>query len=56
MPIFPADTLDFLVTDIFLEKGIIIFSGNLSTGTDFAINLDLVKCIAKNIYSYLNYN
>ena len=55
MPIFSADTLDFLVTDIFLEKGI-IFSGNLSTGTDFAINLDLMKCIAKNIYSYLNYN
>ena len=26
MPIFPADTLDFLVTDIFLEEGIIHFS------------------------------
>ena len=25
MPIFSADTLDFLVTDIFLEEGIIHF-------------------------------
>ena len=25
MPIFPADTLDFLVTDIFLEEGVIHF-------------------------------
>ena len=25
MPIFSADTLDFLVTDIFLEEGIINF-------------------------------
>ena len=43
MPIFSADSLDFLVTDIFLEEGIINFSGNLSTGTDPAIQFDLVK-------------
>ena len=50
--------LDFLVTDIFLEEGITqFFSGNLSTGTDLAINFDLVKCITKiNINSYPNYN
>ena len=56
MPIFSADTLDFLVTDIFLEEGKYIFPVNLSTGADFAINFDSVKCITKNIYSYLNYN
>ena len=40
--------LDFLVTDIFLEEGIIqFFSGNLSTGTDLVINFDLVTCITK---------
>ena len=51
MPIFSADTLYFLVTDIFLEEGIIhFFSGNLSTGTDLAISFDLVKCITKNRY------
>ena len=38
MSIFSADTFDFFVTDIFLEEGIIPFSGNLSTGTDRAIN------------------
>ena len=27
-----------------------------STGTDLAINYDLVKCITKNRYSYLKYN
>ena len=33
------------------------FSGNLSTGTDFVINFDLVKCIIKiNIDSYPIYN
>ena len=48
MPIFCADTLDFLVTDIFLEEGIILFFGKLTTGTDLAINFDLVKCITKN--------
>ena len=33
------------------------FSGNLSTGTDLAINYDLVKCITKiNINSYPIYN
>ena len=51
MPIFSIDTLDFLVTAIFLEKGIINFFGNLSTGADFDINFDLVKCIAKNKYT-----
>ena len=50
--------LDFLVTDILLEEGIMhFFSGNLSTGTDLVINFDLVKCITKiNINSYPNYN
>ena len=48
---FSADTLDFLVTDIFLEEGKYIFSGNLSAGTDLAINFDLVKCITKNKYT-----
>ena len=34
-----------------------IFFGNVSTGTDLVINLDLVKCITKiNINSYPNYN
>ena len=56
MPIFLADTLDFLVANIFLEEGIYFFFGNLSTGTDLAINFDLVKCVTKNKYSYLNYN
>ena len=36
--------LDFLITDIFLEQGIIHFSsGNVSTGTDIAIDFDLGK-------------
>ena len=50
--------LDFLVTDIFLEEGkMLFFSGNLNTGTDLVINFDLVKCITKiNINSYPNYN
>ena len=53
MPIFSADTLDFLflVTSIFLEERIIHFFCNLSTGTDLAINFDLEKCIAKNKYT-----
>ena len=34
---------------MFLEEGIIHFSGKLSTGIDPAINLGLVKCITKNI-------
>ena len=52
MPIFSPDTLDFLVTDIFLEKGIIhFFSGNLGTGTNLSINFELVKCITKNKYT-----
>ena len=42
--------LDFLITDIFLEQGIIYFSsGNVSTGTDIAINFDLGKRV-KNKY------
>ena len=47
MPIFSADTLDFLITDIFLEEGIIHFSSNLSNGTDQAISFDLAKYITK---------
>ena len=52
MPVFSADTLDFLVIDIFLEEGIILsFSFNLSTGTDLTINFDLLRCITKNKYT-----
>ena len=51
MPIFSTDDLDFLVTDKFLEEGIIHFSGNISTGTNPAINFDLVKCITKYKYT-----
>ena len=47
MPIFSADALYFLITDLFLEEGIIHFSSNLNTGADLAINFDLVKCITK---------
>ena len=50
-PIFSAGTIDFLVTDIFLQEGIIHFSGTLSTGADLAINFDLVKYITKNRYT-----
>ena len=35
-----------IITDIFLEEGIYIFSGKLKTGTDPAISFDL-KCITK---------
>ena len=42
--------LDFFVTDIFLEEGIYIFSGNLSTRADLAIKFDFVKYITKNKY------
>ena len=45
MPLFSADTLDTL--HVFLEEGIIHFYGNLITGTDLAVNFDLVKCITK---------
>ena len=48
MPTFCADTLDFLVTDVFIDEGMIhFFSGNLCTGTDLAISFDLVKCTTK---------
>ena len=56
MPIFSADTWFLSNRLIFLEEEI-IFSGNLSTGTDLVINFDLLKCITKiNINSYPNYN
>ena len=42
--------IDFLVTDIFLEEEIMHFFGTFSTGTDLAINFDLVKCITKSKY------
>ena len=51
--------LDFLVTDVFLEEGIMhfFFSGNLSTRTDIVIDFDLAKCITKiNINNYPKYN
>ena len=60
MPIFFADTwlVSSLKIAIFLEDGIMhFFSGNLSTGTDLAINFDLAKCITKiNINNYPIYN
>ena len=46
MPVFSADTLDF-----FRRGNSTFFSGNLSTGTDLAINFVLVKCITKNKYT-----
>ena len=60
MPIFSADTW-FLssLTDSYIPRrwNNAFFSGNLSTGTDLAINFDLVKCITKiNINNYPNYN
>ena len=57
MPTFSADTW-FLSNRYIPRRGNnIFFSGNLSTGTDLAINFDLVKCITKiNINSYPNYN
>ena len=43
---------------MFLKNGIMhFFSGNVSTGTDLAINFDLIKCITKiNINRNQNYN
>ena len=60
MPIFSADTW-FLssLTDSYIPRkwNNAFFSGNVSTGTDLAINFDLVKCITKiNINRYQNYN
>ena len=60
MPIFSADTW-FLssLTDSYIPRrwNNAFFSRNLSTGTDLAINFDLVKCITKiNMNSYLIYN
>ena len=49
MPIFSADTLDFLVT--YIPRRGNNFLGNLSTRTDLAVNFDLVKCITKNKYT-----
>ena len=43
MPIFSADTLDFLVTYIPRRGNNTFFSGNLSTRTDLAVNFDLPK-------------
>ena len=42
--------LDFLVTDIFLEEGIMHFFSDLSIGIDLAINFDVVKWKTKNKY------
>ena len=57
MPIFSADTWFLSDRFIFLEEEILHFFSSLSTGTDFVINFDLVKCITKvNINSYPNYN
>ena len=36
-----------ITTDKFLKEEITHFSGNLSTGTDAAINFEFVKCITK---------
>ena len=43
-----------MMTDVFLEEGIIHFSSKLSTGIDLAITFDEMRCITKNIYP--NYN
>ena len=60
MPIFSADTW-FLssIRDSYIPRRWknAFFYGNLSAGTDLAINFYLVKCIRKfNINSYPNYN
>ena len=60
MPIFSADTW-FLssLTDSYIPRrwNNAFFSGNLSTGTDLAINFDWVQCTTKvNINSYPIYN
>ena len=39
------------MTDLFLEEGIVHFSGKSSTRIYPAINFDLVKCIKKNVYT-----
>ena len=39
-----------IITDTFLEEEI-IYSGNVSTRTDLAINFELVKCVTKNKYT-----
>ena len=46
MPIFSADTLDFLITYIPRKENNRFFY-NLSTGTDLVINFDLAKCTTK---------
>ena len=51
MPIFSADTLDFLITYIPRRGNNKFFSGNLSTRTDLAVSLDLVKSVTKNKYT-----
>ena len=58
-----ADTADtwFLssLTDTYIprKRNNAFCSGSVSTGTDLAINFDLVKCITKiNINRYQNYN
>ena len=60
MPIFSADTW-FLsnLTDSYIPRrwSNAFFSGIVVTGTDLAINFELVKCITKiNINRYQNYN
>ena len=60
MPLFSADTWSLSsLTDSYIPWIWInaFFSGNVSTGTDLVINIDLVKCITKiNINSYPNRN
>ena len=43
-----------MMTDIFLEEGIVNFSSKLSTGIDLAITFDEIRCITKNIYPKYN--
>ena len=58
--LFSADTwFVSSLTDSYIPRkwNNAFFSGNVSTGTDLAINFDLVKCITKiNINRYQNYN
>ena len=51
MPTFSTDT--WFHSNIYIPRrdNNTFFSGNLSTGTDLAINFDLVKCITKSKYA-----
>ena len=57
MPIFSADSYSWFLSNKHIpRRDNMFFCDNFSTGTDLAINSDLVECITKNKYSYQNYN